>query len=309
MIKIDNLSKKYGDLVAVNQVNLNIKEREIFGLLGPNGAGKSSLISMLFSLQDSDGGTIRIDGLSLEKDKRAIQDRMGLVPQDIALYPSLSALENLSFWGKMYGLRSNQLKSRIDYVLEVAGLESKAKERVETYSGGMKRRLNIAVAMLHHPKILVLDEPTVGIDPQSRNHIMESIRIMNREGMTIIYTTHYMEEVESLCSMIAIMDHGNIIAQGTKEELYLLSRDSDSLIIEAKNFNRELEGQISLLPAVESLLVNGDELIVHGKIVPEDLNYIITILSRGNCSINSITRKNISLESVFLHLTGQSLRD
>lgn len=224
-IEIRNLSKNYGSLKAVDEVSFDVAEGELFGLLGPNGAGKSTLISLLSTLLKPDGGEAIIGGYELTKKTSEIKKILGLVPQEIALYPTLSARENLTFWGHMYGLSGKTLVKRVDEALEIAGLAERAKERIETYSGGMKRRINIAAALLHRPKLLIMDEPTVGIDPQSRNHILETVRKLNQEGMTVIYTSHYMEEAELLCSRVAIMDNGKIIALGTKDELRKLNGD------------------------------------------------------------------------------------
>jgi ABC-2 type transport system ATP-binding protein len=214
-IEVKSLHKSFGDLKAVNDVSFNVLQGEIFSLLGPNGAGKTTTISMLSCLLRPDEGDARILGHSIRDDAMGVKSVLGVVPQEIALYEDLSASENLAFWGKMYGLRGEALKQRVNDVIEIIGLTDRAKERIKKYSGGMKRRVNIGVALLHKPQIMFMDEPTVGIDPQSRRNILDSILALKKEGTTVLYTTHYMEEAQELSDHIAIMDHGKIIAAGT----------------------------------------------------------------------------------------------
>ena len=229
IVSVEGLVKRFGDFVAVDGVSFQIAEGSIFGLLGPNGAGKTTAISMISCLITPDGGDVIVDGRSVLTDSAGVRRVLGIVPQEIALYPTLTAAENLRFWGKMYGLSGKQLTDAVAYGLRMAGLEDRAKDRVETFSGGMKRRINIAAGILHRPRVLLMDEPTVGIDPQSRNHILETVRELNREGMTVLYTSHYMEEVEALCDSISILDHGKVIATGSLEELRALVGDEDRI--------------------------------------------------------------------------------
>ena len=229
IVTATGLVKRFGELVAVDGVDFEIAEGSIFGLLGPNGAGKTTTISMLACLIAPDDGEGGVDGHSVLTDSRGVRRVLGVVPQEIALYPTLTAAENLRFWGKMYGLSGKGLAEAVEYGLKMAGLEDRAKDRVETFSGGMKRRINIAAGILHRPRVLLMDEPTVGIDPQSRNHILDTVRELNREGMTVLYTSHYMEEVEVLCDRVAIVDHGRVIARGTLEELRALVGDEDRI--------------------------------------------------------------------------------
>lgn len=236
LVKIENLVKKYDKNTAVKGISFEITKGEVFGLLGPNGAGKSTTISMLSGLLTPTEGKILINGKDTIKNPMLAKKAIGLVPQDIALYPSLTAKENLYFWGRMYNLSGKLLKERVSEVLSIAGLEDRKNEAIKSYSGGMKRRINIAAALLHHPQILIMDEPTVGIDPQSRNHILESVKKLNSEGMTIIYTSHYMEEIEYLCTKIGIVDHGKLIAMGTKDELKK-SVDTDEPTLETVFLN------------------------------------------------------------------------
>ncbi len=219
IIEIDQLVKRYGDRVAVNGVTFSVLEGEIFGLLGPNGAGKSTTISMLATFFLPDGGRALVGGHDVTREPQEVQRLVGFVPQDLALYPTLSAWDNLFFFGEIYGLNAAVLKQRIAEVLALVGLSDRARDAVKTFSGGMKRRLNIAAGLIHRPRILFLDEPTVGVDPQSRNFIFEHVERLNGEGMTIVYTSHYMEEVERLCDRVAIMDQGNLLALDTTRGL------------------------------------------------------------------------------------------
>lgn len=222
LLVVRNLQKTYGKLKAVDDISFEVRQGEILGILGPNGAGKSTTISMISSLLTPTGGTIYFQGVDIRANPRNLRLAQGVVPQELALYPDLTGRENLDFFGRVYGLRGKELANRIAEVLEITGLREKAGEPVKNYSGGMKRRVNIGVALLHRPRLLIMDEPTVGIDPQSRKYILEMVKSFNQQGMTVIYTSHYMEEVEFLCRRILIMDHGRIIASGTKAELKAL---------------------------------------------------------------------------------------
>lgn len=219
LIEVKNVTKRFGNVTAVDNITFDIHEGECFGLLGPNGAGKSTTISMLTTLLKPDSGQIIIDNMDAFKNSLKVKQMLGLVPQEIALYPTLTAYENLIFWGKIYGLKGRALRERVDNALEIVGLKERAKNRIETYSNGMKRRINIAAALLHQPRILIMDEPTVGIDLQSRNHILQTLLELNKQGTTLVYTSHYVEEVEFLCNRIVVMNNGKIIASGTKEQL------------------------------------------------------------------------------------------
>src|SRR5512145_2228221 len=230
-IRVQDLRKSFGENHAVQGVNFEVKQGEIFSLLGPNGAGKTTTISMLSCLLRPDGGDARIMGHSISTEAMGVKSVLGVVPQEIALYEDLIARENLTFWGKMYGLRGKALKSRVDEVLDVIGLRDRAGDRVGKYSGGMKRRVNIGVALLHKPKVIYMDEPTVGIDPQSRRSILDSVVVLKNQGMTVLYTTHYMEEAQELSDHIAIMDHGKLIALGTHEELVKIVGEQDRITL------------------------------------------------------------------------------
>src|SRR6266508_4183551 len=235
ILEVRNLVKKYGDFTAVNGISFDIKEGEIFSLLGPNGAGKTTTISMLSTLYTPTSGDATIGGHSITKDPMAVKQIIGVVPQEIALYEDLTARENLIFWGQMYGLSGKPLNSRVDEVLEQIGLTDKAKNRVKTYSGGMKRRVNIGVGLLHKPRLLFMDEPTVGIDPQSRRAILDTVKDLNRQGMTVLYTTHYMEEAQELSDRVGIIDHGELIALGTQKELTQQVGQTETLILHLRD--------------------------------------------------------------------------
>jgi ABC-2 type transport system ATP-binding protein len=309
LIEAKELYKTYGILKAVDGVSFEVDSGEVFGLLGPNGAGKSTLISMVTTLVRQDKGEIYIDGNNINKNAKEAKRALGLVPQEIALYPTLTARENLMFWGRMYGIGGKSLAERVDVALEVAGLTERQKDRIDSYSGGMKRRINIAVALLHKPKVLIMDEPTVGIDPQSRNHILDTVLKLNKEGMTIIYTSHYMEEVEYLCTRIAIMDHGKIIASGSKEELRKLAGEIDIICIEISNPASGMEATLKAIEGVSKVTMEENKLKVYAKDSGALLAKVISVLDSQKSKIHNIGIEETNLETVFLHLTGRALRD
>ena len=306
MIQVTNLSKSYGDIKAVNDISFEITKGEIFGLLGPNGAGKSTTLNMMSTVVKNDNGTIVIDGLDVKNNSEKSKRLIGVVPQEISLYEDLSAYQNLLFWGNLYGIPSKELKERIDKTLKLIGLLDRKKDAIKTYSGGMKRRINIAAALLHQPKVLFMDEPTVGIDPQSRNHIFEVIETLNKQGMTIIYTTHYMEEVERLCDRIAIIDSGKIVAQGTQSELADLVNAKESIQLEfdflsEQDVNELKESlQYSMKQSENKLLI---------EVTVKELTKVITACNELQLSINDIQLNKVNLEAIFLSLTGKQLRD
>ena len=311
ILEVHNLSKKYGDFTAVNGISFDIQAGEIFSLLGPNGAGKTTTISMLSTLYDPTGGDATIGGHSVKKDPMAVRQVIGVVPQDLALYEDLTARENLIFWGQMYGLSGKALNSRVDEVLEQIGLTDKAKNRVKTYSGGMKRRVNIGVGLLHKPRLLFMDEPTVGIDPQSRRAILDTVKDLNQQGMTVLYTTHYMEEAAELSNRVGIIDHGELIALGTQKELTQQVGQSETLILhvgendDPEALAKTLEG----IPGVlEASAVDHDVTVI----TPEAKDVLAAVVSKANergIKIRSIDIREPNLEAVFLHLTGRALRD
>ena len=310
LLEVKELSKSYGNIKAVGGISFEIQKGEIFGLLGPNGAGKTTTISMLSCLLKSDSGDALVDGKSILKESMEVKKRIGVVPQDVSLYPTLSAQENLVFFGEMYGLTGSKLREKVDEVLEIVGLKDRRKEAINKYSGGMKRRINIAVGLLPSPKLLILDEPTVGVDPQSRTNILETLKELNKEGLTILYTSHYMEEVEFLCHRIAIMDLGKIIAIGSLNELRLLVGERDLLRISTANeISKDLVETVKKIPDVSEARVLDESieiLTLHGrKLLPQ----IIEIFGDTGVKIKSVEVKEPNLESVFLHLTGKELRD
>jgi ABC-2 type transport system ATP-binding protein len=315
-VEAKNLVKKYGDLIAVNEVNLAIQEGEILGLLGPNGAGKTTIISMITGLLNPTSGQITVDGLDLQANTYAVKAKMGLVPQELALYPTLSARDNLSFFGSIYGLGGKDLRERVDAVLELVELTERADEAIEKYSGGMKRRVNIAAGLIHQPAVLILDEPTVGVDPQSRNAIFEGVEALNRAGVTVIYTTHYMEEAQRLCHRVAIIDEGKIIALDTPSAL-IRGLGGGILVLGLEDPESGLgQGRVSTvadrvaeLPAVKSASRDDGRLKIETHRFQEALMEILDITNQLDVRITSMEKWEPNLESVFLHLTGKRLRE
>jgi len=339
ILEVDNLVKKYGDFAAVDGVSFTVSEGEVFGLLGPNGAGKTTTISMLTGIMEPTEGTARIGGHDIKTDLDQAKKINGLVPQDLALYPTLSARANLKFFGRIYGLSGKDLKERVEDVLRIVALTDRADEAVDKYSGGMKRRVNIAAGLVHQPKLLFLDEPTVGVDPQSRNHIFESVLRLNRErGMSIIYTSHYMEEVELLCKRVAIVDQGKIIAMDTVQNLIAIL-GGGVIQIGIDVADKQLLAGLSALPAVKRATIapevgappaadaedseeaeETEKLVspaaagpVIVKIETEDsrdaLVNVITYLNEHDITLRSMEILESNLENVFLHLTGKKLRE
>ncbi len=309
IVEVKNLVKRYGDLLAVDNVSMSIQEGEIFGLLGPNGAGKTTTISTLTGLTKADSGKLLIFDKDMEHYEMDIKRNIGIVPQDIAVYEDLMTYENLDYFGRLYGLRGRELKVRIDEALDFTGLSEKKKEYPKKFSGGMKRRLNIACAIIHHPKLIIMDEPTVGIDPQSRNHILQSIKELNKMGSTIVYTSHYMEEVEEICSRIVIMDHGRVIAKGSKDELKALVTVDERVSIELSSVNFTIMDNIKKLQGVKDCSLIGNVILVISQKRSNNLGRIIDCISDAGLEILSMNVEKPTLESVFLTLTGRSLRD
>jgi len=308
-IEVNQLKKSFGDLQAVQDATFHAVAGEVLSLLGPNGAGKSTTISMLSGLLVPTAGEASIMGHSITKDPAAAKARLGVVPQDIALYPDMSARENLVFWGKMYGLRGAVLKSRVNEVLEVIGLADRQKDYIEKFSGGMKRRVNIGAALLHKPDVIIMDEPTVGIDPQSRRHILDNVKDLNQKGMTVLYTTHYMEEAAEISHHIAIMDQGMVIAYGTHDELIQLVGEQTRIDI---TLNTEAEKIISEWRTTEGVSrIDSTD----GKVTAlvDDSNRVLPQLfdaaAKAGVRITTVDIQEPNLEMVFLHLTGRALRD
>ncbi len=310
LIELTDLSKRYKQIFAVKKMNMFIEKGEIVGLLGPNGAGKSTAISMLSTLIEPTEGDVIFRKKSVLKKPQSLREIIGVVPQEIALYDELSAEENLAFFGRLYRMSGHQLKQKIDDVLQLIGLIERRKDVVKTFSGGMKRRLNIGVALLHDPEFLIMDEPTVGIDPQSRNYILETVKQLNKEkGMTILYTSHYMEEVEFLCDRIYIMDKGDLIAVGTKHEIKEIMSAEHTIYLEAVLLNEAFVALLKDDKEFKKILVKDETVTI---IVPKELNAfqkLTKYAEQTNVMLTSVTVKTPTLEDVFLHLTGRALRD
>jgi len=310
VVETKNLTKFYGKECAVDKINFSINKGEIFGLLGPNGAGKTTTVSMFSCLIKPTDGDAIICGYSILSKSLDVKKRIGVVPQDVALYPTLTAKENLIFWGQMYGFYGKNLKNRVDEVLEIVSLKDRQNDLIKKYSGGMKRRINIAVGLLASPELLILDEPTVGVDPQSRINILETLKNLNSRGLTILYTSHYMEEVEFLCNTIAIMDLGKIIAFGNLNELRILVGEKDKIIFSTINdIKEDIKIKISKIQEVDKINIfekSLEVLTLQGrKILPE----VTKILWDEGIRVKSVEIKEPDLETLFLSLTGKTLRE
>lgn len=309
IIQVQNVTKRFNDKLALDNISYDVNQGEIFGFIGPNGAGKSTLINIMTSLLTPDSGTIKICGYDILKEPIKAKECIGYVPQDLALIEDQNAYDNLEFFGSLYGLSGKLLKERISEALKITGLEDSRKQKVKKFSGGMKRRLNLAVAILHHPKVLILDEPTVGVDPQSRNHIFSFVKNICKEwGTTVIYTSHYMEEIEELCKRVFIIDLGKEIAYGEREEIKASVFPNNKVIIEANDITgetivdlREDEGIIKVSEKDDSI-----SLIINSKFKLVDT---LSVLEKNAINIKKISYEEPKLEDVFLSLTGKTLRD
>jgi ABC-2 type transport system ATP-binding protein len=317
-IQVQDLRKRFDNVEAVRGVSFDVEVGEIFSLLGPNGAGKSTIISMLSGLLEPSGGTAQVMGRSVQREPMAVKEAIGVIPQEIALYQDLSARENLDFWGKMYGLRGTALRQRVDEILEMVGLTERQTGRVENFSGGMKRRLNIAIGLLHRPQVVIMDEPTVGIDPQSRRSILDNVKALNQHGMTVLYTTHYMEEAQELSDHIAIMDQGQVIASGTHDELVKIVGELDRIELTVQMPGLAVPDRDELTTIIQTWReVEGVEQLSseNGAVIllVEDSNLVLPRLfetaNQAGVRITSVEIQEPNLEAVFLHLTGRALRD
>lgn len=308
ILEAKNLFKKFGNHTAVNGLNISVGQGEFYSLLGPNGAGKSTTIHLLSTLLNPDSGEIQIDNFIAGKENDKIKSVLGVVPQEISLYEDLSAEENLLFWGKMYNVETKTLHARMEKLLTDFGLAERKKDRIKTYSGGMKRRINIAAALLHSPKIVFMDEPTVGIDPQSRNNIYDALQKMKSEGTTILYTTHYMEEAERFSDRVGIIDNGKIVAEGSVEELKKNSKTKEEIHIVAENFT-EIQKKSLQEKFGKDFSVKNPFLVFEMDEVKKDLIPVLNFCNSLSVEIAQVEIHKANLEKVFLSLTGKNLRD
>ncbi len=311
-VEVKKLVKNYGEFCAVDNLSFEVEEGEIFGLIGPNGAGKSTTINVITTLDDFNSGSVKINGLDIVKDCSKIRGLVGVVPQEIALYPYLTALENVKFFASLYGLKGKELHDSAIKALQFTGLADKANLKPKKMSGGMKRRLNIACGIAHHPKLIVMDEPTVGVDAQSREHIMNSILSLKEKGATVIYTSHYMHEVETICDRIAIIDHGQLVASGTEQELVSMITDCRTIRVKTKwsaDFDiNKLTTTLSALPGVNGANVDENTIKIDVKLTENDFSYIIDEIRKFGLPLTSVNCETPDLDAVFLALTGHDIR-
>jgi len=309
VLECSDLRKTFGDRDAVRGVSFFIDAEETYGLLGPNGAGKTTTISMVCGILKRDRGEVHINGQPLTTRSVDPKGMIGFVPQDLAIYPDLTARENLAFFGKLYGVRGVKLKKRVDEVLEIIGLTDRANDQTKEFSGGMKRRLNIGIGLLHKPELLVLDEPTVGVDPQSRNAILESVEVLSGEGMAVLYTTHYMEEAERLCDRVGIIDEGEVKAEGTRRDLVKMVGTNDKVLLEATGHLAPAAEAVRSVPGVVDSSTSDGTITVIARDAASALSDIMAVVATAGAAVKNVTVDEPDLESVFLHLTGRALRD
>jgi ABC-2 type transport system ATP-binding protein len=309
MLKVEHLKKSFGDRVAVADVSFHIEEGETYGLLGPNGAGKTTTISMIAGLLSADDGSVVVGGQPMSVSAVGVRGLIGYVPQEIAIYPELTAAENLLFFARLQGLDKALAAGRVSQILETVGLRDRADDPTKTFSGGMQRRLNIGIGLVQSPKLLILDEPTVGVDPQSRNAILQSVEQLGNEGLAVLYTTHYMEEAERLCDRIGVMDEGSLIAQGTQSELVSTVGERDRVEISVASQSAAAAATLASLPFVESVS-EADNTV--GVLLPEAGIHLAEMLARvaeAGSIVRGVKIHQPDLEAVFLNLTGRALRD
>ncbi len=309
IVEVTGLRKRFGDVEAVRGIDFRVEVGETYGLLGPNGAGKTTTISIVAGLLRRDAGEVKVAGMPMDIDTAAPRALIGLVPQELAVYPDLTGRENLRFFGKLYGLSGAPLRRRVEEVLEVIGLRDRADDRVDEYSGGMKRRLNIGIGLLHEPKLLILDEPTVGVDPQSRNAILESVEALSASGRGVLYTTHYMEEAERLCDRVGIIDEGRLVAEGTRRELIRLVGERDRVRLQGSGNLSGAADALGRLDGVGDVVAADRSLEVvtvdAARLLPE----LLAVATEAGMAVTQVEISQPDLESVFLHLTGKALRD
>jgi ABC-2 type transport system ATP-binding protein len=311
VLEVRNLSKRFGSIVAVNDISFSVGAGETIGLLGPNGAGKTTTVAMICGLIAPDSGEVRLNGQPIRGDTDPVRRTLGLVPQELALYDDLTARENLQLFGALYGLRGPVLEEAMKSALELVGLAERAKDKVKTYSGGMKRRLNLAAALLHDPQTLLLDEPTVGVDPQSRNAIFENLETLKSRGKSLLYTTHYMEEAERLCDRIVILDQGRVVADDGLKGLYRRLPAANRLVIDLNGPGDDgiwLDG-VRAVPGVAAAGISNGVLSVDVSDLPEVAPRVLSWLSENGRTYSHLASERPDLEAVFLTLTGRSLRD
>jgi ABC-2 type transport system ATP-binding protein len=309
MLEAAHLSRSFGTRLAVDDVSFQVAPGETYGLLGPNGAGKTTTIRLVCGLLSADGGEVTVAGMPVSTVARKAKAHIGYVPQDVSLYPDLTARENLSFFGRLYRLRAGVLRERVDEVLDLIDLRDRGEDRVESFSGGMKRRLNIGASLLHRPSLLVLDEPTVGVDPQSRHAILESIRTLGSAGLAVLYTTHYMEEAERLCDRIGIIDHGRLIAEGTSRELVSQVGGKDRITLSATGSLAAFAQACRALEGIDRADVTDSSVQLLAQDGRLRLAQVLEAASRTGTSVRSVEVDEPDLEAVFLHLTGTALRE
>jgi len=308
-VTVNGLVRRFGDLVAVDDVSFQVASGETYGLLGPNGAGKTTTISMIAGLLQPDNGTVEILGRKMTAGALEVRATVGLVPQDLAIYPDLTGEENLRFFGRLYDMNGSDLATRIDEVLETVGLADRRGDKTSEYSGGMKRRLNIAIGLLHRPQFLILDEPTVGVDPQSRNSILEAVEALSREGMSVLYTTHYMEEAERLCDRVGIIDEGKLVAEGTRRQLVAQIGQMDRVELRGRDQIDGAAAAIAALDGVTEVAPSDQGLSVLAKDASSSLPHMLSAATSSGMTVVGVDVQEPDLEAVFLHLTGKALRD
>ena len=310
---VSHLRKSYGDTVVVHDLSFRLAEGEVFGLIGPNGAGKSTSMNMIIGLLKADGGTVSFDGQTYDHHNPEMRSWFGIVPQELAIYPQLSAIQNLRFFGGLNGLHGRKLKDRVDFVLNAIGLTANAHQEPSTFSGGMSRRLNFGIALLHQPKFVVLDEPTVGIDPQSRSNLLDSVRHLAKQGVGVLYASHYMEEVETICDRVGIIDHGRLLKEGTLDEL--LDRTGKDLCLRVETLPADVAERLNGLAEIRRTSEGHTELVIRDERdgrrngSSANLRTVLDILEGGSVEVTGIETHEISLETLFLSLTGRKLRD
>jgi ABC-2 type transport system ATP-binding protein len=309
ILEVRGITKRYGDNLAVDDVSFSLEEGETYGLLGPNGAGKSTTIEMIAGIASRDGGTILVDGAEHGPSNRRSKGLIGFVPQEVAVYRELSARDNLRFFARMYGLSRSEARKRTDEVLETIGLTDRGRDAVSKYSGGMTRRLNIGIGLLHRPRLLILDEPTVGVDPQSRNAILDSIQSLARGGMSVLYTTHYMEEAERLCDRIGILEGGRLRAEGTQRELVAQVGENDTVLVDLGTPAEEFVETLRAIESVREATAEGDRVRLLAGNARDCLPLVMKVLAENDADIRSVSVQEPDLEAVFLKLTGKALRE